>query len=156
MPGWVGRPISPSQKPGTKTKGLIHFGRQSYLLPWTKAVAGGIGVPVTAENTVPQLEIEYVIRTARLRLLPETKAVAHQLSGTAGACRFVWNHFLAKTTRDCQNWLDYRIGNKPSVSYYSLGTQFTKLRQQTLWLQEYHHATVKCTLYYLSEAYKSI
>ena len=50
-----------------------------------------------ASNVAPA---ETVHRSVRLRLLPESRQVAHKLAGTAGACRFVWNHFVARTQQE--------------------------------------------------------
>ena len=58
-------------------------------------------------------QIELVHRGVRLRLLPGSQAVAHQLAGTAGACRSVWNHILARKQqqyRAYQCGQDYKIG----------------------------------------------
>ncbi len=74
---------------------------------------------------------ETVPRTVRLRLLPETQAKARQLAGTAGACHWVWNHFLTRQRFHWQCWQDYRIGPKPVVSFFGLGKKFTQLRQYT-------------------------
>ena len=35
-----------------------------------------------------------VYRTIRYRLYAGTQAKARKLAGTAGACRYVWNHFV--------------------------------------------------------------
>ena len=85
------------------------------------------------------------------------------LAGQAGACRKVWNYFLDKTTSDYRNyqhWRDFRIGPerpKPNVSFYGMGTQFTKLRQDPAyaWLQEYSCHEVRYVLKYLADAYKA-
>ncbi len=109
---------------------------------------------VPASSIVP--ETETVPRTVRLRLLPETRIKAQQLAGTAGACRWVWNHFLARQQFRWQCWQDYRIGPKPAVSAYDLFVEFTALRRQPEydWLQEYSFAAVRHTLKYLADAYR--
>ncbi len=98
--------------------------------------------------------LQTVPRTVRLRLLPETRAKAQQLTGTAGACRWVWNHFLARQRFHWQCWQDYRIGPKPTVSAYGLFHEFTALRRATPWLQEYSGAAVRYTLKHLADAYQ--
>ncbi len=103
-----------------------------------------------ASSSIP----EPVHRTVRLRLLPETRSKARQLAGTAGACRWVWNHFLARQQFRWQCWPDYRIGPKPGVSFFGLGREFTALRRATPWLQEYSHKEVKYTLKLLADAYR--
>ncbi len=97
-----------------------------------------------------------VHRTVRLRLLPETTAKAQPLAGTAGACRWVWNHFLARQQHKWRCWQDYKIGPQPQVSFFALGKEFTALRRstETSWLQEYGHKAVKYTLKLLAEAYR--
>ena len=99
----------------------------------------------------------------RLRLLPGSQAVAHQLAGTAGACRFVWNHILARKQqqyRAYQCWQDYKIGPepaKPQLSFFSLGKEFTALRQDPAcaWLQAYSFKSVRYVLKYLADAYQA-
>ena len=85
-----------------------------------------------AASNVAQTENGTVHRSVRLRLLPESRAVAHQLAGTAGACRFVWNYFLARTQ---QEYAAYREGAReqgPQVTFFSLGQEFTALRRDPL------------------------
>ena len=88
-----------------------------------------------AASNVAQAQSEIIHRSVRLRLLPESLQMAHQLAGAAGACRFVWNHILARKQqqyRAYQCWQDYKIGPekaKPQLSYFSLGQEFTALRR---------------------------
>ena len=108
-----------------------------------------------AAPTVAQAET--VHRSVRLRLLPENRQVAHQLAGTAGACRFVWNHFLARTQ---QEYAAYREGAReqgPQVTFFSLGQEFTALRRDPryAWLQEYSCREVRYVLKYLADAYQA-
>ena len=106
---------------------------------------------------------ERVHRGVRLRLLPGSRAAAHQLAGTAGACRFVWNHFLARKQQQYkayQCWQDYKIGPapaKPQISFFSLGKEFTALRQDPAyaWLREYSFKSVRYVLKYLADAYQA-
>ncbi len=95
-----------------------------------------------------------VVRTVRLRLIPGTKTRAHQLAGTAGACRFVWNHFLARQQQAYGCWRDYRAP-RPSVSFFSMGKEFTALRgtDEYAWRQAYGFGAVRHTLKDLADAY---
>ena len=106
---------------------------------------------------------ELVHRGVRLRLLPGSQAAAHQLAGTAGACRFVWNHILARKQqqyRVYRCWQDYKIGPepaKPQLSFFSLGKEFTALRRdpEYAWLREYSFTAVRYVLKYLADAYQA-
>ncbi len=97
---------------------------------------------------------ETVHRTVRLRLLPETRARAQTLVGTAGACRWIWNHFLARQQFRWQCWQDYKIGPKPTVSFFDMNYEFTSLRQDTPWLQAYSSREIRYTLKHLADAYR--
>ncbi len=116
-------------------------------------------MPATSNLTQPSI----VHRGVRLRLLPGTPAVAHQLAGTAGACRFVWNHFLAlkrQQYRDYRCWQDYKIGPekpKPNLTFFGMGLEFTALRHPppTAWLQDYSFKAVRHILKYLADAYQA-
>ena len=90
-------------------------------------------------------QCEVVHRSVRLRLLPGSRAVAHQMAGTAGACRFVWNHFLARQTHAYRCWQEFRIGDRPSPTRFSMYKEFTALRRdpQYAWLQAYGCAEVR-------------
>ena len=71
------------------------------------------------------------------------------------ACRFVWNHFVAKTRADYDKWkASGDDALKPSVSSFTLGTQFTKLRKSEPWLHELSANNVKGVLKDLREAYQ--
>ncbi len=76
----------------------------------------GTSPSMPADPSMP----ETVNRTVRLRLLPETVTKARQLAGTAGACRWVWNHFLTRQQCRWQCWQDYKIGSPPQVSFFRL------------------------------------
>ncbi len=116
-----------------------------------------------AAPNVAQPEPETVHRSVRLRLLPESRARAHQLAGTAGACRRVWNYMLARKQqqyRAYRCWQDYKIGPekaKPQLSFFSLGKEFTALRRdpEYAWLQEYSFTAVRYVLKYLADAYQA-
>ena len=110
-----------------------------------------------AASNEAQTENGTVHRSVRLRLLPESRAVAHQLAGTAGACRFVWNHFLA---RQQQEYAAFQAGDRekaPGVSAFSMYKEFTALRRdpQHAWLREYSCREVRYVLKYLADAYQA-
>ena len=83
---------------------------------------------------------------------PQQAALCAQI---AGACRHVWNHMLA----DCQwrhrMWKAYRIGPRPSVSFFTLSKRFTELRHDPAhaWLKALPSRTVRYALKYLADAY---
>ena len=90
-------------------------------------------------------------------------AAAHQLAGTAGACRMVWNHILA---RQQHQYRAYRCGQdykfapekaKPQLSFFSLNKDFTALRQDPEYagLREYSFKSVRYVLKYLADAYQA-
>ena len=92
-------------------------------------------------------------RGVEYRLLPGSRARARKLAGIAGACRFVWNYFLA------QNKEEYKRakgsdGKKPSISFFSLGKQFTQLRKEIDWLSGYSFIVVRYTLKYQADAWQ--
>ncbi len=108
-----------------------------------------------AASSIPKVH-----RSVRVRLLPGTPAVAHQLAGTAGACRFIWNHFVALKQRqyfEYRCWQDYKIGlakPRPNMTFFGMGTEFTALRRQTDWLRDYSFQEVRYSLKYLADAYR--
>ncbi len=95
-------------------------------------------------------------RTIRYRLHPRTRAKAHKLAGTAGACRYVWNHFVGKL-RD-----EYRYYGKSNLElgivdyrFYSMGKLFTVLRRYSVpWLQGYSMPIVRGALKPIETAYR--
>ncbi len=90
-----------------------------------------------------------VHRTVRYRLHPGSARKNRQLHGTAGACRFVWNHMVGKL-RD-----EYEFGIKPEWTYFSLGKVFTVLRRHSYkWLQDYSAYVVKSSLQPIETAYR--
>ncbi len=115
-----------------------------------------MGVPVAAQNTVAQAEFPTAIRSVRLRLLPESKAVAYHLAGQAGACRFVWNHTLARIEREYTAYKGGRREKPPGTTFFSLGTEFTQMRKDPryAWLQAYSYVEVRYSLKYLAEAFQ--
>ena len=88
-------------------------------------------------------------RTIRYRLHPNTKAKAEKLFALSGACRHVWNHFVAKL-RD-----DYAFYGQCNYRWYSTGRLFTVLRKgQKDWLKAYSANIVKHTLKPIETAYQ--
>ena len=92
-------------------------------------------------------------RGVEYRLLPGLRARARKLAGIAGACRIVWNYFLA------QNKEEYKRakgsdGKKPSISFFSLGKQFTQLRKEIDGLSGYSFIVVRYTLKYQADAWQ--
>ena len=101
--------------------------------------------------TVEEQDREY--RGVEYRLLPGSRSNARKLSGIAGACRFVWNHFLAKNKEEYE--LAKKNGaKKPSTSFFSLGKEFTQLRKEIDWMQEYSFKIVRYTLKYQADAWQ--
>ena len=93
-----------------------------------------------------------VPRTVRYRLHPGSARKNQQLHGTAGACRFVWNHMVGKL-RD-----EYEFGIKPDFRHYSLCRVFTVMRREdgtTKWLQGYSSKAVRISLKPIETAYKA-
>ncbi len=91
------------------------------------------------------------IRTVEFVVLPVTKAKASKMFQTAGACRYVWNHFREKNLADYQAFKNGK-GEQPKTSYFSLGVEFTKLRRKTEWMRELPANPVKYTLKYFADA----
>lgn len=106
-----------------------------------------------------------MIRASTYRLYACTPARARKLHQMAGACRFVWNHFLADNRRRYPLWaawrdrlagtpLDAKLPPLPSVTFFSLGKQFTELRRETPWLQELPFKVVRYTLKRQADAWQ--
>ena len=92
-------------------------------------------------------------RGVEYRLLPGTRARARKLAGIAGACRFVWNYFLAQNKEEYKRAKE-SDGKKPSISFFSLGKQFTQLRKEIDWLSEYSFIVVRYALKYQADAWQ--
>ena len=88
------------------------------------------------------------------RLIPGTKARARQLACLAGACRYVWNHFLGENQRLMAVHRENPVRHPmPPTSFFSLGKEFTQLRLGTPWLQELSFLVVRHTLKYQADAW---
>ncbi len=100
--------------------------------------------------------MQRVHRNITYRLLPVTRTRAKQLERLAGACRFVWNHFLAErlATYQFNQCFEATYGIKPepsSTSFFTLGKEFTQLRKRLPWLQALPFAPVRYVLKYQAE-----
>ena len=100
--------------------------------------------------------MQRVHRNVTYRLLPVTRTNAKQLERLGGACRFVWNHFLAERLATYQFNLCFEAtyGIKPepsSTSFFTLGKEFTQLRKRLPWLQALPFAPVRYTLKYQAD-----
>jgi len=91
------------------------------------------------------------IRTVEFVVLPTSKEKAKKMFQTAGACRYVWNHFREKNLADYQAFKNGN-GQKPQTSFFSLALEFTKLRHETDWLRELPANPVKHTLKYFADS----
>ena len=92
-------------------------------------------------------------RQIRYRLIPGSCAKAAALARLTGACRFIWNHFLA-ANQEAMKLHQEGKSDKPSTSFYSLARQFTELRREIPWLQELPFAPVRYVLKYQADAFK--
>jgi len=93
-------------------------------------------------------------RGVTYRLLPGSSTKASVLAGQAGACRYVWNHFLAKNrfAMQCHRFCP-EICSRPSTSFFSLGKEFTNLRREVDWLKDYSAFITRYTLKRQSDAW---
>ena len=81
-------------------------------------------------------------RTIRYRLYPATYEKHQKLHGNAGACRYVWNHFVGKLKDEYEYY-----GESKYHSFFTIGKQFTILRKYChTWLQNYSANIVKTSL----------
>ena len=92
------------------------------------------------------MEKSTTYRNIAYRLIPGTRRKAVFLSRCAGACRYVWNRSLALNLYRYNLYRHGFLMEKPPVSFFSMGKQFTRLRRRTPWLQELPFAAVRFTL----------
>ena len=89
------------------------------------------------------------------RMLPDEEQ-EHQLHGMCGACRFVWNFFLARNQKE---YAESQANGTPtpSIRYEDLSSEFTQLRNDSeyAWLLEYSCACVRHTVRELSQAFEN-
>ena len=91
-------------------------------------------------------------RGLEFRLIPGCISKARKLSGTAGACRFVWNTVLSELNEDFIQ--SKKEDRKPtSKKYFSLSKRFSELRKEIPWLSKYSYKSVRYTLKYQSDAW---
>ena len=89
-------------------------------------------------------------RTIRYRLMPLTLAKHRKLMGHCGACRFVWNHFVAK----CRD--EYIVYGRSEYRAFTTQKQFTVLRNNRCdWLKEYSAHNVRAVLKQLETTYRN-
>ena len=95
-------------------------------------------------------------RGVRYRLIPVTRDNALFLFAMCGACRMVWNFFLAKNQAQVAAAKEHGTA-MPSTDWRSLFLEFTQLRNDPAyaWLQEYSFACVRHTLKQLSQAFEN-
>ena len=99
-----------------------------------------------------------VNRTVRYRLHPGSKQKHQQLHGTAGACRCVWNHTVAKlkdeyeTLGKCNfHYMSAKVDPTPNV-----GRCFTIIKRNNFpWLKEYSAYVVKSSLQPIETTYRA-
>ncbi len=111
---------------------------------------------MTTRTAVPDSTTEPpVLRAERYRVRFDSAMQAALCAQIAGACRYVWNHMLADCQWHYRMWKMYKIGPKPSVSFFTLGQRFTALRNDPAhaWLKAYPAAVVRYALKYLADAY---
>ena len=96
----------------------------------------------------------HTYRTTRYRLLPETAERHAKLMQVAGACIFVWNHFLARNQRDYR-WHEQApwLVDAPWTSWQDTFKEFTQLRRNISWLRELPSNPVRHTLKHQSLAW---
>ena len=101
-------------------------------------------------------------RTTRLRV-HATPAKYAKLFQMASACRFLWN-WATRTARaehqgwshnDAQSWLYWEGHPRPSLSFFTWGKRFTRLRRQTPWLNDLPHKPLKMTLRHWARSWSS-
>ena len=99
-----------------------------------------------------------VHRTVRYRLYPGSSQKHQQLHGTAGACRFVWNHMVGKLRDEYEAWgtCNFYYMSTKTVPTQGLGRTFTILRRYSYpWLQGYSAYIVKSSLQPIETTYKA-
>ena len=111
---------------------------------------------MATQTAVPNPTTEpQVLRAERYRVRFDSSQQAALCAQIAGACRYVWNHMLADCQWRYRMWKMYKIGPKPSVSFFTLGKRFTVLRNDPAhaWLKELPFHAVRYALKYLADAY---
>ncbi|MDE0611217.1 MAG: transposase, partial [Gammaproteobacteria bacterium] len=99
-----------------------------------------------------------VHRAVRYRLHPGSARKNQQLHGTAGACRFVWNHMVGKLRDEYEAWGTCNLSymSTKNVPTPGLGRTFTVLRKHSYkWLQGYSAYIVKSSLQPIERTYQA-
>ena len=88
-----------------------------------------------------------MIRSSVYRLYPGTLRRAQLLSGIAGANRYVWNWAVGQN-RDAMKAYEEGKGEKPSPTFFTLSSEFTRLRNGKghEWLKALPYAEVRYVL----------
>ena len=96
-----------------------------------------------------------MIRSSVYRLHPGTLRRTQLLSGIAGANRYVWN-WAIRQNRDAMDAYEAGKGEKPSPTFFTLGPEFTKLRngEGHEWLKKLPCAEVRYVLKRYADAMK--
>ncbi|MDE0152727.1 MAG: transposase [Gammaproteobacteria bacterium] len=97
-------------------------------------------------------------RAVRYRLHPGSVRKNQQLHGTAGACRFVWNHMVGKLRDEYEAWgtCNFSYMSTKNVPTPGLGRTFTVLRKHSYpWLQGYSAYIVKSSLQPIERTYQA-
>lgn len=96
-----------------------------------------------------------MIRSSVYRLHPGTLRRMQLLSGIAGANRYVWN-WAVRQNRDAMEAYEEGKGEKPSPTFFTLGPEFTKLRNSAghEWLKELPFTEVRYVLKRYADAMK--
>ena len=97
-------------------------------------------------------------RTVRYRLHPGSARKNQQLHGTAGACRFVWNHMVGKLRDDYEYYgeCNFHYMSTKTIPTQGLGRTFTVLRKHSYpWLQGYSAYIVKNSLQPIERTYQA-
>ena len=105
------------------------------------------------DGSIQRMNDTTEFRSVTFQLHPGTRARHRKLAQIAGACRYVWNHFLACNRRNHATYklrkLMFDAGllidkpSPPSLSFQSMGVRFTALRRETPWLQRLPYAPVR-------------
>ena len=98
-----------------------------------------------------------MIRSSIYRLYPGTLRRGQMLSGIAGANRYVWNWAIGQN-RDAIKAYEEGKGEKPSLTFFDLSLEFTKLRNSEghEWLEELPCAEVRYILKRYVDAMKEV
>lgn len=83
----------------------------------------------------------------KFRIYP-TPEQTKQIQRTFGSCRFVYNHFLAKSINDYKE-------SKTTISYYDYSATLTELKKELTWLRESDSTALLSSLKNLDTAYKN-